>query len=1017
MMIGTSDRRQRTNNRLLVLLAQLMTPRDHRLRPDEQRRARFFLSGSLGLLLAGIAAFSITDRLNLTLNLIVCLTVYALLLLYARFISFRTGKILVVVGTPLVTTLMALAVHTEYAYMLLVVVSLNAFILGNFVLPLRLLRWVGLGLMIGLLLVLMSDRSDRFLIHLILSGLACTLGGVVLLYRRMMASRQALPLADQRRLWWLETFEPLLVTVSYSTTVTKTEQPQLEILYGPVEAILGSSADQCLAQGGWEQWVAPSDLHLYHQHRAQTLAKESHSADYRIAQPDQPVRWIRDQAHIVIRGTETLICGTVSNITDQVTTENALRSHILQQAVVADLGMRALAFKTVNQLAEHATELTQQVLSISASEIFSYRPATREMHLIAASGDDVRTEKVLSLDDAGLPFQQIFAAQDMLILNNLDQRPAYHQYEFFQRSHIRHCIMNPLYIDDQPFGVMCIYTTGAPFDDEEVYFLQSVGNILTNFVTNQQARAHEIEQHEISDALRAGITMLVTELDLQTILDSTLESLEAIIHNHDASSLMLATSSDDMMTAVSQRGYDSQLEQLTMLKFRPSVTYKKYEILLRDGYIVIPDVTVDESWTPLADFEWIRSYLGAPIIIDGKFVGLINLDSRQPNAFTSQQGLVLKAFADKVALAIRNAQRATDLERLVSERTDALQAERQQLQAILDATGEGIYYTEQGMIRYANQALFDLTGYERAELIGQAASVLHPVAAETDATAHPVNLLAAADDQIRRSESLIRRRDGSTVQAAMTTSALGENARLSSVIRSVTVVRDISLQKEFEQQQRRFISNAAHELRTPITTLNTRMYLMEKKPDSMDEHVAILRRIVSRMNRLVSDMLDLAYIEYGQMAIQKQSIVLQELLYETVLLLQPEAEESQITLLLQVADQPTSLLADAHRLQQVFTNLIVNAIHYTPEGGHITVNQRVQDTETVVDIIDTGVGIPLENQVSIFEPFFRVETKQTGTGLGLAISQDIVKLHNGHLSVTSELGRGSTFTTRLPLDG
>jgi two-component system phosphate regulon sensor histidine kinase PhoR len=154
--------------------------------------------------------------------------------------------------------------------------------------------------------------------------------------------------------------------------------------------------------------------------------------------------------------------------------------------------------------------------------------------------------------------------------------------------------------------------------------------------------------------------------------------------------------------------------------------------------------------------------------------------------------------------------------------------------------------------------------------------------------------------------------------------------------------------------------------------------------------------------------------------LRRQSIGVQTLLRDVVQLQQPEADRKRITLNLDLPEHPIYIYADPGRITQVITNLLVNAVNYTPEGGHIDV-QLVMDTggtqrSAVIRVCDNGIGIPAEHLPRVFEPFYRAsEGDNRGTGLGLSISKEIIELHGGSLTVESEPGQGSTFCVRLAM--
>ena len=224
-----------------------------------------------------------------------------------------------------------------------------------------------------------------------------------------------------------------------------------------------------------------------------------------------------------------------------------------------------------------------------------------------------------------------------------------------------------------------------------------------------------------------------------------------------------------------------------------------------------------------------------------------------------------------------------------------------------------------------------------------------------------------------------------------------------------------------DEQRSRFIANASHELRTPLTNLTTRLYLMQRKPEDFGRHLAILFQVEKRLRTLVENLLDVSRFETGMFSLRLETVNLAEVVAEVVLLQTQEAEKHFISLEGIGLDQKVLTILDAVRISQVFTNLIVNAIHYTPAHGRITVQLAITPPHKQgfafanVSIKDTGIGISPENLPHIFQPFYRVDSIVQGSGLGLSIAQEIVHAHGGEIIVDSIIGRGSTFTVRLPI--
>jgi signal transduction histidine kinase len=222
------------------------------------------------------------------------------------------------------------------------------------------------------------------------------------------------------------------------------------------------------------------------------------------------------------------------------------------------------------------------------------------------------------------------------------------------------------------------------------------------------------------------------------------------------------------------------------------------------------------------------------------------------------------------------------------------------------------------------------------------------------------------------------------------------------------------LERTFESQKR-FIADASHELRTPLTAIRGNADLMRiAPPDEREICLTAIRRESERMTRLVSDLLLLAEADLAESPVHMQPVDLASLMgdvYQSALVIAGD----RVHILLERNDDVT-IMADADRIKQLALNLVDNAVKFTADGGVVTLSVTAEPNGASIDVSDSGIGIPIEEQRSIFERFYRVEASrhQRGSGLGLAICAWIVQVHGGDMSVRSEPGKGSTFTVRLP---
>lgn len=227
--------------------------------------------------------------------------------------------------------------------------------------------------------------------------------------------------------------------------------------------------------------------------------------------------------------------------------------------------------------------------------------------------------------------------------------------------------------------------------------------------------------------------------------------------------------------------------------------------------------------------------------------------------------------------------------------------------------------------------------------------------------------------------------------------------------------------KRYEDTRKEFFVNISHELRTPLTYIEGYIRLLNDEiPESQQERSQIIQIITNETNRLkglVDDLFDLSKLEEGKIALTLEWIDLSEVIENALEKVKIRAEPKDIQLEFKEADTPLMYL-DGYRMQQIFINLLDNAIRYT-ENGMISVNLEKESQELIIQVSDTGIGIPKEELPFIFERFHRVEKSRSreygGTGLGLAIVQRLVEIQGGTITVASTIGVGTTFTIRFPI--
>ncbi|MFZ1042990.1 MAG: HAMP domain-containing sensor histidine kinase [Anaerolineales bacterium] len=229
-----------------------------------------------------------------------------------------------------------------------------------------------------------------------------------------------------------------------------------------------------------------------------------------------------------------------------------------------------------------------------------------------------------------------------------------------------------------------------------------------------------------------------------------------------------------------------------------------------------------------------------------------------------------------------------------------------------------------------------------------------------------------------------------------------------------------------QKSQRDFVANVSHELKTPLTSIQGFAQAIidgtVDTPEARKQAAEVIYNESGRMHRMALDLLDLARLDAGIINLQMSPVDIHALLNGIVEKFSPMASKASVSLTAKFANDLQPILGDGDRLAQVFTNLVDNALKFTPKGGSITLRAIHDRNEIQVAVDDTGKGIPKDDVPHIFDRFYQADSARAGgehhgAGLGLAIVHEIVAAHGGRISVRSALGRGTAFIVHLPLDG
>jgi PAS domain S-box-containing protein len=391
--------------------------------------------------------------------------------------------------------------------------------------------------------------------------------------------------------------------------------------------------------------------------------------------------------------------------------------------------------------------------------------------------------------------------------------------------------------------------------------------------------------------------------------------------------------------------------------------------------------------------------------------------SRAFHNFSKGEINLLQAFGSQLGVSLENAQLY-----------DEVSKEKTYIENLVENAGDAIISTDmEDRILNWNRGAEIILGYGREEVIGQHLSILLPP--ERFHALEEIRAKVQISGALRDVEVRSKKKDGNMIYLSLSVSPIRDLE--GKIVGLLRVAKDVTEHKRYERRLKEldkmksdFVSNVSHELRTPLTSIKGSVdNMLDGLTGSLNEkQIRYLARIKSnsdRLSRLINDLLDLSKIEAGRIDVRPTTLLMNALAEEIAEHLKPLGAEKRIRIEVAAPDPRVTVWADRDKITQVLTNLIGNAVKFTPHDGKITVAILRNGNEWVqISVADTGPGIVPEEADKIFTKFYQItdmdKQRPKGSGLGLAISKALVEMHGGKIWVESELGRGSTFSFTLP---
>ncbi len=402
--------------------------------------------------------------------------------------------------------------------------------------------------------------------------------------------------------------------------------------------------------------------------------------------------------------------------------------------------------------------------------------------------------------------------------------------------------------------------------------------------------------------------------------------------------------------------------------------------------------------------------VGLPLIARRRVIGVIFVFRSYPGVFSKNDLSLLQSFADQAAIAVHNAQLYAQLRQ-----------EKQQISALLDSVADGILILiPDHKIERCNPSFARLYGAPTDEIVGKRheevirwARLEHGMTLD-QAEAGGWPLSPAATLYV---EGDLKRANGGTVPVGIRYAALLSEGHLLYII---ATIRDITNFREAEELKSTFISVISHELRTPVALIKGYVSTLRREDanwdrDVIEESLKVIEEEADRLGELIENLLDASRLQSGALSLSKGEVALKDLAQRLAERFQTQTDSHRIVV--DFADDFPVIVADEQRLSQVLSNLISNAIKYSPDGGDIVIRGQVRPDQLMICVVDQGQGIATGDLPHVFDRFYRAEEAARttkGAGLGLYLARSVVEAHGGRIWMEPNPEKGVRVCFTLP---
>lgn len=573
----------------------------------------------------------------------------------------------------------------------------------------------------------------------------------------------------------------------------------------------------------------------------------------------------------------------------------------------------------------------------------------------------------------------------------------------------------PLKVADKVIGILAVESAEPDaFDREDYEIINAAVNQASIAIARARLLVSERQRADEQKALFDTMADLSSERELSKLLQAALERAvrllavtggELAIYDEDRNELVIVASHNI--------GVDSTGVRLKLGEGAMGMVAESHEPLIVPNYHEWSGKSPQYADTP------VRSVMAAPLLIGNRLVGAIaSVDSDEAREFGPADLRLLNLFTSQAAIAIQNARLYTEAQR-----------QKQYFEAVVLNSPVAIVTLDlNGVITSFNPAFEKLFGYSRSDAVGRELDQLLNTA---ETLAQAAQYTAQATHQTARGIGKRRRKDGSFLDvelAGVPVMVDGERVGIMALYHDVTdLLRANEKAEAANNAKSQFLANMSHELRTPLNAIIGYSEMLEENAEESgnSSSVADLRKIQSagkHLLALINDVLDLSKIEAGKMEIFAETFSIRNIVDEVSTTVRPMLARNSNTLRVTCPEAIGTMHSDMIKVRQILLNLLSNACKFTEQGTIALDVSREEKSGGITTIVfrvsDSGIGMTETQLAKLFEAFSQAEASTTrhygGTGLGLAITRRFCQMLRGDVTVSSERGKGSTFTVCIP---